>query len=240
MALAIERARALDAGQAWPDDAITVCSFGDASINHASALTGFNTAAYATHQGQPLPILFVCEDNGIGISVRTPKGWVAAAARDGLLRRGGQAQQDVADALVGKPSRLLRPGQVESAGAVVEQGGVVGPQGGGDGRVALVPGRADRVEAQILLPQPAGGDVEQPAVELAPVERVAPLAGESGPLADGTRRISGRARLKSRHRLNEMSLNCVARHKADYVFRGLSRLPVGGEMFWTGPFDIDL
>lgn len=81
VALAIERARALDAGQAWPDDAITVCSFGDASINHASALTGFNTAAYATHQGQPLPILFVCEDNGIGISVRTPKGWVAAAAR---------------------------------------------------------------------------------------------------------------------------------------------------------------
>lgn len=81
VALAIERARALGAGQAWPDDAITVCSFGDASINHASALTGFNTAAYATHQGQPLPILFVCEDNGIGISVRTPKGWVEAAAR---------------------------------------------------------------------------------------------------------------------------------------------------------------
>ncbi|MGN9788754.1 thiamine pyrophosphate-dependent enzyme [Nonomuraea sp. ZG12] len=81
VAFAIERARALDTAAAWPDDAITVCSFGDASINHASALTGFNTAAYATHQGQPLPILFVCEDNGIGISVRTPRGWVEAAAR---------------------------------------------------------------------------------------------------------------------------------------------------------------
>jgi hypothetical protein len=40
--------------------------------------------------------------------------------------------------------------------------------------------------------------------------------------------------------LNEMSLNCVARHRADYVFRRRSRLPVGAEMFWTGPFDMDI
>ncbi|MFC7714830.1 thiamine pyrophosphate-dependent enzyme [Nonomuraea recticatena] len=81
VALAIERARALGVASAWPGDAIAVCSFGDASINHASALSAFNTASYATYQGQPLPILFVCEDNGLGISVRTPKGWVEAAAR---------------------------------------------------------------------------------------------------------------------------------------------------------------
>ncbi|MFI6789316.1 thiamine pyrophosphate-dependent enzyme [Nonomuraea sp. NPDC050383] len=81
VAFAIERGRALGVRTAWPEDAIAVCSFGDASMNHASALTGFNTAAYATHQGQAMPILFVCEDNGIGISVRTPKGWVEAAAR---------------------------------------------------------------------------------------------------------------------------------------------------------------
>ncbi|MEV0346011.1 thiamine pyrophosphate-dependent enzyme [Nonomuraea sp. NPDC050680] len=81
VAFAIERGRALGVPTPWADDAITVCSFGDASVNHATALTGFNTAAYATHQGQALPILFVCEDNGIGISVRTPKGWVAASAR---------------------------------------------------------------------------------------------------------------------------------------------------------------
>ncbi|MEW9549206.1 thiamine pyrophosphate-dependent enzyme [Nonomuraea sp. NPDC050783] len=82
VAFAIERARALGVPSKWgADDAIAVCSFGDASINHASALSGFNTASYATYQGQALPILFVCEDNGLGISVRTPKGWVAAAAR---------------------------------------------------------------------------------------------------------------------------------------------------------------
>ncbi|MFI7698631.1 thiamine pyrophosphate-dependent enzyme [Nonomuraea sp. NPDC049480] len=82
VAFAIERARALGARPPWgQEDAIAVCSFGDASVNHASALSGLNTASYATFQGQPLPLLFVCEDNGIGISVRTPKGWVEAAAR---------------------------------------------------------------------------------------------------------------------------------------------------------------
>ncbi|MGN9842394.1 dehydrogenase E1 component subunit alpha/beta [Nonomuraea sp. H19] len=81
VAFAIERAKALGTSPPWGADAITVCSFGDASINHASALSGFNTASYATYQGQPLPILFVCEDNGIGISVRTPQGWVESAAR---------------------------------------------------------------------------------------------------------------------------------------------------------------
>ncbi|MEV1175693.1 thiamine pyrophosphate-dependent enzyme [Nonomuraea sp. NPDC049784] len=81
VAFAIERAKALGAPSLWPADAVTVCSFGDASINHASALSGLNIASYATYQGQPLPILFVCEDNGIGISVRTPKGWVESAAR---------------------------------------------------------------------------------------------------------------------------------------------------------------
>ncbi|MEU0571471.1 thiamine pyrophosphate-dependent enzyme [Nonomuraea sp. NPDC005983] len=81
VAFAIERARALGVPSPWPEDAIAVCSFGDASTNHATALSGFNTAAYATHQGQALPLLFVCEDNGIGISVRSPRGWVEAAAR---------------------------------------------------------------------------------------------------------------------------------------------------------------
>jgi len=79
VAFAIERARKLGVPSPWPADAIAVCSFGDASANHASALTGLNTAAYAAYQGLPEPVLFVCEDNGIGISVRTPAGWIEAA-----------------------------------------------------------------------------------------------------------------------------------------------------------------
>lgn len=62
-------------------DAIAMCSFGDASVNHSTAQGAFNTAGWAAVQSTPLPLLFVCEDNGIGISVKTPKGWVAASMR---------------------------------------------------------------------------------------------------------------------------------------------------------------
>jgi 2-oxoisovalerate dehydrogenase E1 component len=65
----------------WPADAVVVCSFGDASINHASAVTAFNAAAWCDYSGLKLPILFVCEDNGIGISVRSPRGWVETSLR---------------------------------------------------------------------------------------------------------------------------------------------------------------
>ncbi len=68
-----------DRGPAWPGDAIAVCSFGDASINHATATAAFNTAGWCEHVGLRMPVLFVCEDNGLGVSVRSPEGWVAAA-----------------------------------------------------------------------------------------------------------------------------------------------------------------
>ncbi|MET7420974.1 transketolase C-terminal domain-containing protein [Dactylosporangium sp. NPDC005555] len=66
-------------GHGWPGDALVVCSFGDASINHAAATAAFNTAGWCDHIGLRLPLLFVCEDNSLGISVRSPEGWVAAA-----------------------------------------------------------------------------------------------------------------------------------------------------------------
>ncbi|HEX5542867.1 MAG TPA: transketolase C-terminal domain-containing protein [Micromonospora sp.] len=65
----------------WPADAIVACSFGDASINHATATAAFNTAGWCEHSKLPLPVLFVCEDNGLGISVKSPPGWVATALR---------------------------------------------------------------------------------------------------------------------------------------------------------------
>ncbi|MGN6129300.1 MAG: thiamine pyrophosphate-dependent enzyme, partial [Nocardioidaceae bacterium] len=58
-----------------PEDAVVVCSFGDASANHSTARGALNAAGYCSHQGLPLPLLMVCEDNGIGISTRSPKGW---------------------------------------------------------------------------------------------------------------------------------------------------------------------
>ncbi|QKV17559.1 thiamine pyrophosphate-dependent enzyme [Oricola thermophila] len=64
--------------RALPQDAVVMCSFGDASANHSTAQGAFNTAAWTAYQGVPLPLIFVCEDNGIGISVRTPPGWIEA------------------------------------------------------------------------------------------------------------------------------------------------------------------
>ena len=59
------------------DDGIIVCSFGDASLNHSTALGAINAAGWTERQGAPMPLLFVCEDNGIGISTKSPTNWVS-------------------------------------------------------------------------------------------------------------------------------------------------------------------
>ena len=69
-----------------PDDAVVLCSFGDASANHSSAQGAFNAAGWTSYQKISMPIVFVCEDNGLGISVKTPVGWIEASlsSRPGL------------------------------------------------------------------------------------------------------------------------------------------------------------
>ena len=73
-------------GQQLPADSVVLCSFGDASANHSTAQGAINTACWTAYQGVPLPIVFICEDNGIGISTRTPGGWIKAtfSRRPGL------------------------------------------------------------------------------------------------------------------------------------------------------------
>lgn len=77
VAFSIARARKLNVPCPWPSDAVAVCSFGDASANHSTAVGAINAALHAAYRGLPMPLLFVCEDNGIGISVKTPTGWIA-------------------------------------------------------------------------------------------------------------------------------------------------------------------
>ena len=86
VAFSIARAKKLGVASPWPGDALTVCSFGDASVNHSTAVGAINTAMHSAYQGLPMPLLFVCEDNGIGISTKTPRGWVERtyANREGL------------------------------------------------------------------------------------------------------------------------------------------------------------
>ncbi|MBD9369165.1 thiamine pyrophosphate-dependent enzyme [Xanthomonas sp. XNM01] len=105
-ALAIEQARRIGHALPVPADSIAICSFGDASANHATAQTAFNAAAWTAHQKLPAPVLFVCEDNGIGISVKTPDGWIGSRfgsmpgldyfAADGLDLAAGYGQVQAA------------------------------------------------------------------------------------------------------------------------------------------------
>ena len=86
LSIALHRAHRLGVDCEWPSDAVVVCSFGDASANHSTAAGAINTALATSFRGLPVPIVFVCEDNGFGISVPTPVGWIEAAygSRPGL------------------------------------------------------------------------------------------------------------------------------------------------------------
>ena len=76
LAFAMRQARRVGQSGELRDDSIVCCSFGDASANHATALAGINAARYTVRRGGQSPILFFCEDNGIGISVETPRNWI--------------------------------------------------------------------------------------------------------------------------------------------------------------------
>ncbi len=80
LAFSMARAAKLGLQTPWPQDSMVVASFGDASANHSTAAGALNTASYCAYQGLPLPLLLVCEDNGLGISVRTPAGWIESAS----------------------------------------------------------------------------------------------------------------------------------------------------------------
>ncbi|HEY9031411.1 MAG TPA: thiamine pyrophosphate-dependent enzyme [Kangiella sp.] len=75
-AWSLGRAERNDFDAAIPGDSVILCNFGDASFNHATAQSALNTAQYLSYKGEPLPLVFICEDNGIGISVSTPPNWV--------------------------------------------------------------------------------------------------------------------------------------------------------------------
>jgi 2-oxoisovalerate dehydrogenase E1 component len=84
----------------YPADAVVVCSFGDASANHSTARGALNAAGYSAHVGARVPLLLVCEDNGFGISTRSPAGWTEQSLRS--LPGLDYEQADGAD-----PARLL-------------------------------------------------------------------------------------------------------------------------------------
>src|SRR5690606_33927625 len=78
-ALGVSLAQKIGVKSPYPDDAIIFCNFGDASANHSTATGAINTACWCWHRRTPMQVLFLCEDNGIGISVSTPTHWIRSA-----------------------------------------------------------------------------------------------------------------------------------------------------------------
>lgn len=70
---------AAEAPTTWPSDSVVVCSFGDASLNHSTAQGALNWASHESHAGKRVPVIFVCEDNGLGLSVPSPDAWVGSS-----------------------------------------------------------------------------------------------------------------------------------------------------------------
>ena len=95
-------------------DPLVVCSFGDASFNHATAQASFNAARWARRRGSAVPLLLVCEDNGLGISVPTPHGWIADSVRgmDGIVLVEADGPVDVVHGQVEAAARTAREERV--------------------------------------------------------------------------------------------------------------------------------
>lgn len=85
-AFSIDLAKRIEAEGELAEDGVIVCNFGDASSNHSTTQGALNSTAWAAYQSIPMPIVYICEDNGIGISTSTPEGWIHAnnANRAGL------------------------------------------------------------------------------------------------------------------------------------------------------------
>ncbi|MBA2710232.1 MAG: MFS transporter [Tatlockia sp.] len=81
-ALSITRAKELAIEAKLPKDSVILCSFGDASTNHASAQTTLNACSWIASQQYPLPLVFICEDNNLGISVPTPANWIESTIKN--------------------------------------------------------------------------------------------------------------------------------------------------------------
>lgn len=75
-AFSVALAKELQVAKHLTAKSVILCSFGDASANHSTAQGAFNAVQWIAQHNLPLPLVFVCEDNGIGISVPTPADWI--------------------------------------------------------------------------------------------------------------------------------------------------------------------
>lgn len=79
MAYSIGLAKRTNHSGVVPNDSVVLCSFGDASANHSTTQGAINAACWASYQSVPVPVVLICEDNGIGISTATPHRWIESS-----------------------------------------------------------------------------------------------------------------------------------------------------------------
>ncbi|GMV43056.1 MAG: MFS transporter [Myxococcales bacterium] len=229
MAVALDRRRSLDVPVApeLSHDAIVVCSFGDASLNHASAQTALNAASYAAFRHHPVPLLLVCEDNGIGISVRTPPGWVEAVERPGLrvLRASGldvvEAYEAAAE-LAAYVRRTRRPALLHLK--VVR---LLGHAGSDVEQVYRTPAEIEAAEADDPLIHTARRLVGAGVAR----DEVLALYDEAHERAFA---LAEEAARRPRLRSAAAVMAPLAPHSPDAVEREALRVPQGRDGFWDG------
>jgi hypothetical protein len=129
---------------------------------------------------------------------------LVAATGDGLVDRGHHPGEHVAQRFV--TGRLPGPLDVERARAVVQEGRIGRPQCRGDGRVALVTRRADRVEALSPPAEPPRGQIEVATAELAVEQLEGAGAGQRRSGAEGARRVAERLDRRQRGQGREQRL----------------------------------
>jgi 2-oxoisovalerate dehydrogenase E1 component len=221
VAFAIERAKRLGVASAWPDDAVVVCSFGDASLNHATAQAALNSSEHLAFQGLPLPLLYVCEDNGLGISVRSPTGWVEAALRSRSRLRYASVEGDSPEEALELARRLTAWVRAERRPAVLHLR-----------TVRYLSHAGADVESAYRTPQEIRADWERDPL-LATARWLAAASGRSGAeLVDEY--------LAERERVRAVAFDAAARPQlssAEDVMRPLaprSHLPSGGGKAFDG------
>lgn len=79
VAFGLGRIRELSDAASWPQDAVAIASFGDATAHHSTVAGALNAAALLAHRNIPLPLLFVCENSERSRRPRLSTGWVGRA-----------------------------------------------------------------------------------------------------------------------------------------------------------------
>ena len=153
-------------------------------------------------------------DGAIGVAE-----YLVATPSYGLVSRGANAEQHVADGIGARGAPLLggllvAAGNVERARPVVQEGRVGGTQRGGDGGVPFVAARADGVEPLITGAELASAQVYQATRHLGVEQLEAHASGEGRAFSHRSVRVASLPRRRpAGYHLHEVGIDGLSRHR---------------------------